>query len=63
MGGGGAFLPSDCNDEMFNDVWNMVQKSYVMSHDMSQVTHQKAEKGRELYSRFQPTWGLGVPSV
>ena len=55
--GGAIFLPEGlfCRvpDEMFNDAWNMVWQSYITWHNVSQVSHQKAEKrGGVLFSQI-----------
>ena len=50
----GGVLFCQVPDDMFNDAWSMVQQSYIMWHDTSQVSHQKAEKRRG--RAFRPIW-------
>ena len=55
----GGRLFCQVSDEMFNDAWNMVWQSYVTSHGLSQVSHQKAEIGWGLFCHLnQSCWKL-----
>ena len=61
---GGAFLPSD---HWWNVQW-CVEYGLVKLHHITRYEPSISPKGRKgggggLFGRFEPTWGLGVPSI